>query len=258
MLRALRELIVYRHVVTALVWRDLKARYRGSVFGFLWTFLNPVLLMAIYSLVFAVYMRVQIPAYPSFVFAGLLPWTWFSSAMLRGSNAIVESGDLMKKVYFPPQILPTVVVISTLVNFLLSLPLLLGFLLFSGVGFYWTLLTVPVLIGIQFLLTFALALGGAVLSARYRDVYHLLASVLTLWSFLTPVLYPADWVPQRLRAVLLLNPMAPITLAFQDAFYYHRWLDVPTLGTVVIFALAILAGSLWLLERWRWILVEEV
>jgi len=242
----------------ALVWRDLRARYRGSVLGFLWTFLNPLLMMAIYSLVFSVYMRVQLPAYPAFVFAGLLPWTSFSSSLLRGANAIVESGDLLKKVYFPPQILPAVAVASALVNFVLSLPLLLAFLLLSGAGVDWTLLALPVPLAIQAVLSLALALGAAILSARYRDVYHLLASVLTLWFFLTPVLYPADAVPPGLRALLVLNPMAPLTLAFQDVFYYHRWVDVGTLGPLALVSVALLAAALWAVERWRWVVVEEI
>src|SRR5215510_13608470 len=92
MTRALRELIAYREILLILIWRDLKTRYRGSVLGFLWTFLNPLLLMIIYSLVFSVYMRVEVRAYPIFLFAGLLPWIWFSSAMLSGASSIVESG----------------------------------------------------------------------------------------------------------------------------------------------------------------------
>lgn len=214
--------------------------------------------MAIYSLVFAVYMRVQLPAYPAFVFAGLLPWIWFSSSLLRGATAIVESGDLLKKVYFPPQILPAVVVASALVNFVLSLPLLVGFMLLSGVGVHWTLLALPVPLAIQTALTLALALGVAVLNTRYRDVYHLVASLLTLWFFLTPVLYPADAVPEPLRALLVLNPMATLTLAFQDVLYYHRWLDVRTLAPVGIVSVALLAAALWATERWRWLIVEEV
>jgi len=258
MLHSLRELIAYWPVVVALVGRDLKARYRGSVFGFLWTFLNPFLLMAIYSLVFAVYMRVKIPSYPAFVFAGLLPWTWFSSALLRGANALVEGGDLMKKVFFPPAILPTVVLISTLVNFLLSVPLLIGFLLLSGDGVGWALVLLPLPVAVQALLTLGLTVGVSVLTVRYRDVYHLLASVMTLWFFLTPVLYPKDWVPEGLQPVLILNPMAPLVLAYQDILYHRRPPDFVAVGIVAVVALGVCAASLWLLDRWRWVLVEDV
>ena len=108
MMRAFKELLAYREIVLILIWRDLKTRYRGSVLGFLWTFLNPLLLMIIYSLVFSVYMRVEVRAYPIFLFAGLLPWIWFSSAMLSGASSIVESGTLIKRVPFPPHILPAV------------------------------------------------------------------------------------------------------------------------------------------------------
>ena len=171
MTRAFRELLAYREIILILIWRDLKTRYRGSVLGFLWTFLNPLLLMVIYSLVFSVYMRVDIHAYPIFLFAGLLPWIWFSSAMLSGAGSIVESGNLIKRVPFPPHILPAVSVTATLINFLLALPLLVAFMVAWGFPLGWSLVTLPLTIAVQYVFTLGLAIVmSMLLDLRCRSV----------------------------------------------------------------------------------------
>ncbi len=258
MMASLRELLAFREVVFVLVWRDLKARYRGSVLGFLWTFLNPLLLMGIYSLVFSVYMRVDLPAYPIFVFSGLLPWLWFSSSMLSGSGAIVESGNLMKRVAFPPQVLPTVSVTATLVNFLLSLPLLWAFAVWAGLPLSPALAALPLLIVIQYVLTLGLTVAVSILTVRYRDLHQLMGNVMMLWFFLTPVLYPPAMVPERFRGVLLANPMAPIVMGYQSVIYRGLMPDWVGLALAGAAAVALLGAGLTLSARLRWKLVEEL
>ena len=257
-MRSLKELMTHREVLLALVWRDLKTRYRGSVLGFLWTLLNPLLLMAIYSLVFSVYVRMDIPNYPIFVFAGLLPWTWFSSALLSASTSIVDSGGLVKRVAFPPQILPAVCVTATLVNFLLALPLLWVFVLIARLPLGWGLLAVPLLVAIQFVFTLGLAITVALLSVRFRDLHHLLSNLLTLWFFLTPLIYPVNLVPEGFRPLLRLNPLVPLIVAYQDALYRAR---MPTLDDVAMLAVAavvITVLAFALCDRLRWTVVEQV
>src|SRR5919109_5413042 len=170
MVSTFREIIRYRVLIQTLVVRDLKVRYRGSALGLLWTLLNPLLHMTIYALVFSVYIRTQTEHYAAFLLCGLLPWIWFSSALLVGTTAIIEGGSLLKKVFFPPQVLPTVTVISTFVNFLLSLPLLFGMLLLFGVTFGWSLLALPLVMIAQFALTLGLTLIISAVSVRYRDI----------------------------------------------------------------------------------------
>jgi lipopolysaccharide transport system permease protein len=258
MIRAFSELIAYREILLILIWRDLKARYRGSVLGFLWTFLNPLLLMVIYSLVFSVYMRVDIRAYPIFVFAGLLPWIWFSSSMLAGASSVVESGSLIKRVPFPPQILPAVSVTAALVNFLLALPLLLIFMVVWGLPIGWSLLLLPLPIAIQYAFTLGLTIVLSMLTVRYRDLQQLLANVLTLWFFLTPVLYPTAMVPGRFQGFLMLNPMAVLVTAFQDALYGAHVPSFAHLAPVAALALVVLGVALALADRMRWGLAEEI
>ena len=258
MMRAFRELLAYREILLILTWRDLKTRYRGSVLGFLWTFLNPLLLMVIYSLVFSVYMRVEIRAYPIFVFAGLLPWIWFSSAMLGGASSIVDSGSLMKRVPFPPQILPAVSVTAALVNFLLALPLLLVFMVIWGFPLGWSLLMLPVPIAIQYVFTLGLTIMLSMLTVRYRDLQQLLGNLLTLWFFLTPVLYPTSLVPSQFHGFLMLNPMAILVGSFQDTLYGAHSPAFWQLAVVATIALVIFGGALALSDRMRWGLAEEV
>jgi lipopolysaccharide transport system permease protein len=253
-----QELIRYRALIQTLVVRDLKARYRGSTLGLLWTLLNPLLHMAIYALVFSVYIRNEMERYPAFLLCGILPWTWFSSALFMGTTAIIEGGSMLKKVFFPPQVLPTVTVIATFINFLLSLPLLFGVLLLFGVTFGWSLLALPLVMMAQFALTLGLTLIISVVSVRYRDIPPILGHLLMFWFFLTPIIYPADSVPERFRALLSFNPVTPFFVAYQEALLYNRLVSWETFGAMVgVGAVALLVGVL-IFERLRWSLAEEV
>ncbi len=255
---SLRELIARREVLLALVWRDVKTRYRGSILGFLWTLLNPLLLMAIYSLVFTVYMRIEMASYPVFLFTGLLPWIWFSSELVSGASSVIYVISLVKRVAFPPLILPTVAVTANLVNFLLALPLLLLFMIGFGVPVTWAVLSLPVAVAIQYVFTLALAVILSMLTVRYRDLQHLLGNLVTLWFFLTPILYPASMVPSSFHSLLLANPMTSIIASYQDALYYGRFPPAPTILLAAGVSLALLAVALQLYSRWRWTVVEEV
>lgn len=255
---SLLELVAAREVVFALVWREVKTRYRGSVLGFLWTLLNPLMFMAIYTLVFTVYMRMDIVAYPVFLFAGLLPWIWFASAITSGASSIIDGSSLIKRVAFSPLILPTVTVTANLVNFLLALPLLLLFMFGFGVPVTWAVLSLPVAVAIQYVFTLALAVILAMVTVRYRDLQHLLTNFVTLWLFLTPILYPLAMVPAAYQAPLLLNPMTPIIATYQDALFYGRFPPVLRLLLAAGMSLAMLALALWIYARRRWAVVEDV
>lgn len=233
------ELVTYRSLVWSLVWRQVATRYRRSVLGVLWTFLNPILLMGVYSLVFSVYMRVAVPDYPAFVFSGLLPWLWFASSLSEGVNSIVAGGGLVTRVHFPPQILPAVTVLANLANFLFSLPVLVIFLAFYHVppGAGW--LVLPALLLIQFVFTLGIVLLVSSLNVHYRDVQHLVANGIMLLFFLTPVIYPADQVPPDLRRFLWLNPMSPIIQAYQAIFLGNPELHPPPPGRSLLLSLAV-------------------
>lgn len=255
---SLQEILARREVLLALVWREVKTRYRGSFLGFLWTLLNPLMFMAIYSLVFTVYLRIEMPSYPVFLFTGLLPWIWFASGLVSGASSVIDGSSLVKRVAFPPLILPVVTVTANLVNFLLALPLLLLFMIGFRVPLTWAVLSLPVAVAIQYVFTLALAVILAMVTVRYRDLQHLLANLVTLWFFLTPIIYPLSMVPASLHPPLLLNPMTPIIALYQDALYYGRFPSAPMLLLAAGVSLALLALALWVYARWRWVVVEEV
>ena len=257
-MRSLQELAAAREVVLALVWREVRARYRGSVLGFLWTLLNPLMFMAIYSLVFTVYLRIEMASYPVFLFTGLLPWIWFSSALLSGASSVIDGSSLIKRVAFPPLILPTVAVTANLVNFLFGLPLLLLFMLGFRVPLTWAVLSLPLAVMIQYVFTLGLAVILAMLTTRYRDLQHLLGNFITLWFFLTPILYPYPMVPASFHSLLFVNPMAAIVAPYQDALYYGRFPALSMLLAAAAVSVTLLAVALWVYARWRWVVVEEV
>jgi len=235
-----KQLWQYRRLMMALVGRHLRARYRGSALGFIWSFLNPLFLIAVYSLVFRYYVRFDaVENYALFLFAGLMPWIWFSSGLLEATSSISAGGSLITKAMFPPQVLPTVAVITNLVHFLFAIPLLLGVMLICGVTPGYSLLLLPVIIVIQTIFMLGLAFAFSALNVFYRDVQHILGNVLTLWFFLCPILYPVDVVPEKFRFTLLLNPMSYVVSVYQDIFVYAelpQWSYIvgPFIASVVV------------------------
>jgi lipopolysaccharide transport system permease protein len=254
----IHELIRYRSLVNSLVARELKARYRGSFLGFLWTFLNPLLLLGVYALVFNIYLRIQIEHYAGFMFAGLLPWIWFSSALMEGTLSITSGGSLVTKVLFPSQVLPMVKILASLINYLLSLPILFTFLWLMGVYQGWPLLWLPVIVVLHLLFILGLVLILAGINVFFRDVQHILANLLTLWFFLTPILYPLAQVPPPFNKWVLLNPMAQITLAYQDIFFYNRQPDLRILPVFLVLAVILSGVGMVFFERYKETFAEKI
>ena len=245
MFRNLTELYQYRVLLWSLTQRELKARYRGSALGFLWTFLSPTLLMLVYALLFTVYMRQNMEHYTLFMFVGLLPWIWFTSAVISGASAISDRRDLLTKVKFPPQVLPATVVLTHAMNYLLSLPLVLLLMLISRVAPTPLLLLVPAVALLQLVFTLAIAYWVSALNVTFRDMQHIISNLMTLLFFLTPVLYPVTNVPEKYRPlVLYANPMAGFITAYQDLIYYQRLPAAgPLLSAAVVSVLMLALAS---------------
>src|SRR4249919_334794 len=212
----LTALARYRALIQSLVARELKARYRGSVLGFFWSFVNPLLLLSIYTFVFTRIMlndSVETRPYAVFFFSGLLPWTWFTTSLLEASGSLIAGGNLIKKVLFPAEVLPIVSVLANMVHFLMGLPILGLFLAYyaymgvppsvdgapviTGVALHFSeLVWLPVVILVQLILTTGIALALSALTVHFRDVRDILANLLTFWFFATPIIYPITSVPE--------------------------------------------------------------
>ncbi len=252
MKRNLVELWRYRALIWALVCRHLNARYRGSVLGFIWSFLNPLCIIAVYSLVFRYYIRFEsVEHYTLFLFAGLLPWIWFSSGLLEATSAISSGGSLMTKALFPPQILPVVAVLTNLINFLFAIPLLLGFMLLVGISPGISFLSLPVVLFVELLFLLGLSLALSALNVHYRDIQHILGNLLTLWFFLCPIIYPITNVPERFRFTLTLNPVASFTAMYQDIFLNKTMPDWSHLGIVFCISLLTFMIGNFIFNRYR-------
>jgi ABC-type polysaccharide/polyol phosphate export permease len=209
--RTISESVRYRALVSALVVRHLAGRYRGSVLGFIWSLLNPLCLMAVYTLVFHVYSRFDdANHYTLFVFCGLLPWIWTQSTLVEGTSSIAGSGHLVTKSMFPPHILPLVSVFTGLSHFLLSLPIFFLFSYLLGGEISWSILLLPFVVTIHFFLLYGFVLASSALNVFYRDVQHLIGNILSLIFFLCPIVYPATQVPARYSWTLSVNPFAAI------------------------------------------------
>ena len=264
----LAELYRFRSLIVTLVIRELRARYRGSLLGFLWSFLNPLLLMLVYVLVFTVYLRVPMDNYAVFLFTGLLPWLWFSASLGHATGVIVGSGGLVKRILFPAEILPLVSVLSNLVNFLLSLPLLFLFLFVFGIRPGPALAFLPLLLAIQLLLTVGLALPLAALNVHLRDVEQILSNGLVLLFFLSPILYPVSTVPVTLRLgetltiplrpLYFLNPVAGLVQGYQNVIFFGREPHWIHLGMVTVLAVVTFWGGYRVFDQLRDSLAEEV
>jgi lipopolysaccharide transport system permease protein len=193
MLRNLAGLVRYRGLIQSLVARELKARYRGSVLGFFWSFINPLTLLLIYTFVFK-YVMPAAPQgtdpYPLFMFCGLLPWTWFSSSLMESSGVLISGGNLIKKVLFPAEVLPIVTVTANMIHFFLALPILGFFLIwFSAPLTVPELACFPLVVAVQLIFTLGCALILSALTVHFRDIRDILSNILTLWFFETPIIY---------------------------------------------------------------------
>jgi ABC-type polysaccharide/polyol phosphate export permease len=258
MWRNLGRLIRHRSLIQSLVARELTARYRGSVLGFFWSFVNPLLLLLIYALVFGVLLPNRaVEPYALFLFCGILPWTWFSASLLESSSSLVAGGNLIKRVLFPAEVLPIVSVLANMVHFFLGGLVLTAFLVgFRHLPDWEGLPWLVVVILIQLLLTLGLALLLSALTVHFRDVRDLLGNLLTLGFWATPIVYP--WTLAELRDqgwfqwLLRLNPFAPIVIAYQELLFfdgpYRQW---PALLATGAMALLVLLAGYWVFDRLR-------
>ncbi len=241
--------------------RELKARYRGSVLGFVWSFINPLLHLLTYGVVFGYMLPGQraeeMEPYLLFFACGILPWSFFQSAVLEGSTVLVSSGGLLKKVLFPPEILPTVSVITNLFNFLLSLPILLFFVVWNHKLSPSALLFVLPLL-VQVVLALGLALALSALTVHFRDLTNILGHLFQLWFFASPILYLYGSIGGPFRTLLRLNPMSHIVVSYQQMFFEGRFDHWAGLAGSACVAVLVFSFGCFLFDRLRDALSEEL
>jgi ABC-2 type transport system permease protein len=219
----------YRHLLVNLVVKDLKLKYRGSVLGFLWSLVNPVAMITVYTFAFTYVLKVGTPKYPFFLLLGTTAWGFFASAVSASTGSIADGGSMIKSVVFPRIILPAAGVLFAVVQYLLTIAVLLPLmLLWLRITPAPQMLLFPVFLGLQVLFVVGLALLLGTATAFLRDVKHLVDVGLTLAFWATPILYEFSQVPEEFRFAVLLSPMTSFVRAYQDIFYYLTWPDLST------------------------------
>ncbi len=215
----------------SLVRRELKGRYKGSAFGFLWNFFNPLLQLIVYTIVFSVLFPNNIEKFYIFLFIGLVPWLFFSISLTGGAASIINQQNLIQKIYFPRQVLPIAYVSSEFINMLLSFVVIFFVLIISGFGIevrcLWML---PIVLVVEYILVLGIAMLTSALTVYFRDLEYILGIFAMLWMYLTPVLYEIEQIQEKLRFLIYLNPMTGVILCYRDILYYKRLPEFSNMG----------------------------
>ncbi|MBW4459917.1 MAG: ABC transporter permease [Nodosilinea sp. WJT8-NPBG4] len=231
-----KPLKYYQDLLKCLVDREIKLLYKRSFLGIAWTLINPLLQLAVFIFIFQVVLPVDVPQYSSFVFTGLLVWTWFQNSLFQATGVIIANISLIRQPGFPVAILPVVIVTTGLIHFTLALPILLLFLIFDGAIFSIHLLWVPALQLIQFLLIITLAYFLASLNVKFRDTQHTLGVVLQLLFYLTPIFYEVESIPLGYKSLYYLNPLVHLVSSYRNILMYG---ESPNLLNLMIVTLMI-------------------
>ena len=246
---SLQRLNKYKPLIHELVTRDLKVKYRRSFLGYVWSLLNPLLMMAIMSLVFSYMFRFDIPNYPLYLICGQTLWSFFNESTVASMHSVIGNGSLIRKVYIPKYIFPISRVLSSFVTMSFSLAAILIVMLVTHVQFTWKLLLLP--IPLVFLLLFCMGIGMALaaMSVYFRDMLHLYNVIVMAWMYLTPIFYPINALPEKVASLLQLNPMYHYVTFFREVVLYGT---IPS-GTVWLgsagFAVLALSVGLFIFHK---------
>jgi ABC-2 type transport system permease protein len=226
------EILSYRELLKNLLKKDLKLKYRGSIFGFLWSFLNPLLMITIYTVVFGTIMRIRMQHYSLFLITGLLPWIFFCNSCIMATTAIIDNASLIKKVYFPRFVLPLSTILFNLVQMLLAFCVFLPFLIVQKGGSLH-MLAFPLVLSLHLIFTFGISLFLSSSTVFFRDIKHLMEVSLLALFWITPVIYPVFMIPDKLRIFVKINPLAIFVVLYRECLFYHKRLD-PLLFTLAL------------------------
>jgi len=257
--RTLRGLGQYKHLLRNLVAKDLKLKYRGSVFGFVWSLVNPLIMIAVYTVAFTYILQVRTPAFVFYLMLGVLAWTFFAGSIVMSTGSLVDNGGLVRSVWFPRAILPIATVLFNFSQYLLTIAVFLPVMLIVyQVAPAPPMLAFPVFLILQLALTAGLGLLVAVGTAFFRDIRHFVDVGLAILFWATPVIYETAQLPDHVRRAILLTPLSPYITAYHDVFYYRQWPAVEVWVLAVAYAAIALAAGLWLIARVEDRLTEQV
>ncbi|MCR5483294.1 MAG: ABC transporter permease [Bacilli bacterium] len=231
-MKRFKELWQYREFLRTNVKKDIRGKYKASFLGVLWSFINPLLQVLVYAIVFPYIMRVQTPHYLVFLICGIIPWTWFITSLTNGTTCITINNNLIKKVYFPREILPISSVTSGMINFFISCLIILIFALIDGVGISWHIVFLPLIAIIQYLVQLTIVFLTSSFNVYVKDVEYMVTFLLNLAFYATPILYNVDMFKgSKFSFIFKINPVAHIVEAYRSIFYAHQ---IPQLRNLFI------------------------
>lgn len=232
-----KKIYNYRELFKSNVKKEIRGKYKGSILGVLWSFINPLLMVLVYAIVFPYIMKIETPNYLIFLICGVIPWNFFTTCLSQGTTTITNNANLIKKVYFPREILPISVVTSGIINFLISCVIILVFVLGSGIGLSWHLIFLPLIVLIQYIFTLGLVFVLSSINVYIKDAEYIVNFVTMLLFYATPVLYTTELFNGAILWIFKLNPMAHLINAYRDVFYVHQ---IPNLTNLsILFVLSI-------------------
>ena len=244
-MQLVKNLYNYRELLKSNVKKEIRGKYKGSFLGVLWSFVNPLLQVAVYAIVFTYIMRVQTDNYLIYLIIGIIPWTFFTTVINQGMITVRMNAGIIKKVYFPREILPISVALSGLINFLISCIIIALFCIFGGVGITWHIIFLPLIAILQFILTLGIVFALSAINIYIKDTEYIVTFLINMLFYATPILYEASLFPEKIRWILYLNPMTQVVEAYRNIFLYHQLPDLG--GLIYLFFIAFVLFFLGLL-----------
>lgn len=260
-MKALKDIYDYRELLKTNVKKDIRGKYKGSFLGVLWSFLNPLLQVVVYWIVFPFLMRGgPIDNYLCYLVIGVIPWTFFTTVALQGSNCIKNNAGIIKKVYFPREVLPISQVISSFVNFMISCIIIVIFCIGTGAGVSYHILYLPIIAFVQIVLNLGISFILSSINVYIQDVEYIVQFMVNMGFYGTPILYSLDALPASniLTTLVKLNPMTTIIESYRDIFLYHQVPEFQALGMVFLFALIVLFFGYWVFKKLEKGFAEEL
>lgn len=232
-----KNLYNYRELLKTSVKKEVRSKYKNSFLGVLWSFLNPLLQIVVYAVIFSLILKNEQEHYPIFLCCGLIPWTFFSAAINKAAFTFIENGNIIKKVYFPREIIPISVVTGETVNFLISTIIILGFVIFGGMGISKYILLYPLILVTQYLVILAIAFIISSVCVYLRDLQHFIGIALQLLFYAAPIVYAPSSIPDEYQWILKYNPMTYIINAYRDIFYNQTMIEIKPILAVLVLAI---------------------
>ena len=257
-MKVFKDLYDYRELLKTNIKKEIRGKYKGSWLGVLWTFLNPLLMLAVYAFVFPYILRVNVENYTIFMIVALIPWTFFTTAVQTGTGCVVANGNILKKVYFPREIIPISITTSQLVNFLITCLIMFVFIIFSGVGFSKHILLLPIIIIVQYVLTLAINFLLSAITVFVHDVDHFVSVALTLGFYANPIVYLSSMLPAKFQWAMAVNPMAVMVEAYRAVLFYHEMPNFRLFGIWTVLSFVLLAVNYLIFKKLEKSFVEEL